>query len=247
MDSEMVDSQSTDRQYGFFDTPVGEPPPPTPESEARREIAAALRQITERLVRLDADEAALRGYATRFRALADELAVLPRKRQEPIFRRLLAGQGSRQDVLDIMDHEIMTGLATPLSPPLDVWLDGDVVRGRATLGASWQGPPGRVHGGVIALMMDILMAKTQDLVEGIGMTGTLNLRYQAGTPLKQQIDMEARITRLDGRKLVAEGRFMVDGQTTVTAEGIWICANGSYATKPARVSGVESPAGGVEL
>ena len=220
-----------DSQYGFFDTPVGEPPPPTPESQARRDIATALRKINERLVRLDTDEASLRDYAARFGALADELTALPRKPQEPIFRRLLAGQGSRQDVLDIMDHEIMTGQATALSPPLELWMDGDVVRGRATLGAPWQGPPGRVHGGVIALMMDILLAKTQDLVEGIGMTGTLNLRYQAGTPLKQQIDMEGRITRLDGRKLVAEGRFIVDGQTTVTAEGIWICANGSYARK----------------
>ncbi|WP_223426262.1 PaaI family thioesterase [Alcanivorax limicola] len=234
-----------DSQYGFFDTPVGEPPPPTPESLARRDIAAALRQINERLVRLDTDEASLRDYAARFRALADELTALPRRPQEPIFRRLLARQGSRQDVLDIMDHEIMTGQATALSPPLELWRDGDVVRGRATLGAPWQGPPGRVHGGVIALMMDILLAKTQDMVEGVGMTGTLNLRYQAGTPLKQQIDMEGRITRLDGRKLMAEGRFIVDGQTTVTAEGIWICANGSYARKALPDAGQPAEATGV--
>ncbi|WP_211315768.1 PaaI family thioesterase [Isoalcanivorax indicus] len=223
-------------KYGFKDILVGEPWPPTPEGAVRRDIAESLRAITDRLVRMDAPQAELEDYAARLRSLRDDIAPWPRRPQGALLQRLMDGQGSHQDVLDLMDHEIMTGRASVLAPPLDLWLDGDVVRGRAELGLAWQGPPGRVHGGVIALMMDILLAKTQDLVGGIGMTGTLSLRYVAGTPLKTPIDMEARVREVKGRKLIAEARFIVNGETTVTAEGIWICARGEYGPVRTRTS-----------
>lgn len=215
-------------QYGFHNILVGEPLAPTEEGTVRRDIAAALRDITDRLVRMDAPEEVLQGYARQLQVLRDDMQGWPRRAQGPMLQRLMRGEGTHQDALDIMDHEIMTGRASVMAPPLELWLEGDTVRGRATLGLPWQGPPGRVHGGVLALMMDILLAKTQDLVDGIGMTGTLKLRYQAGTPLKTPIDMEAHIREISGRKLIAEGRFSVNGETTVTAEGIWICATGQY-------------------
>lgn len=222
--------------YGFKDILIGEAWPPTAEGAVRRDIAESLRAITDRLVRMDAPQAELEDYAARLRQLRDDMAPWPRRPQGALLQRMLAGQGSHQDVLDMMDHEIMTGRASVLAPPLDLWLDGEVVRGRAELGLPWQGPPGRVHGGVLALMMDILLAKTQDLVGGIGMTGTLSLRYLAGTPLKTPIEMEAWVREVKGRKLIAEARFIVNGETTVTAEGIWICAQGQYGPLRARSS-----------
>jgi acyl-coenzyme A thioesterase PaaI-like protein len=109
---------------------------------------------------------------------------------------------------------------------MQLWIDGDCVRGRARLDATFQGPPGRVHGGIIAAMLDVLMAKTQDLSRTMGVTGTLNIRYLKGTPLNTDIDMEARILRTEGRKLFCEGRFFVNGEQTVHAEGIWISMQG---------------------
>ena len=96
----------------------------------------------------------------------------------------------------------------------------------------FQGPPGRVHGGVLALALDMLMAKTQDYVRQIGMTGTLNIRYLAATPLNTPVDFEARLVSLERRKLRCEGSVWVNGEQTVSAEGIWISAHGEYALKP---------------
>lgn len=220
------------QDYSIHDVRVAEPPEPTDEARVRRDIAGQLQRIIDRLVRMDAPAERLHYYAAQLAVLADDMQQWERRPLGPILQRLLQGSGSQQDLLDVFDHEIMTGLAHPMSPPLNLWLDGDRVRGRANLGLPWQGPPGRVHGGVISLMFDILLAKTQDMLMGFGMTGTLNTRYLAATPLKTDIEMEAWIERVEGRKLFNRGRFLVDGKPVVEAEGIWICASGDYQWKP---------------
>ena len=219
-------------QYSLHNIRVGEPPEPTAEAEVRRDIAVQLQRIIDRLVRMDAPDEQLNYYAAQLAVLADDMQQWPRRQLGPILQRLLQGEASQQDLLDVVDHEIMTGRAHPMSPPLELWLEGEKVRGRANLGLPWQGPPGRVHGGVISLMFDILLAKTQDMVRGFGMTGTLNVRYMAATPLKTDIEMEAWVERLDGRKLFNRGRFLIDGKPVAEAEGIWICASGDYQWKP---------------
>ncbi|MFZ5724160.1 MAG: PaaI family thioesterase [Pseudomonadota bacterium] len=208
--------------YGLGDFRIGEPPEPTDEYRVRRRIGDALKRIADRMVRCDAPSAELEAIAAELEAVATKTSVYGRRSQSDIYARLFARNATRQDVLDILDYEIFTGLSTPISPPMQLWLDGDVVRGKANLGLPFQGPPGRVHGGVIAAMLDVLMAKTQDLTRTMGVTGTLNIRYIRATPLKTDIDMEARVLRTDGRKLFCEGRFFVDGQQTVHADGIWI-------------------------
>lgn len=209
-------------QYGLGDFRIGEPPQPTDEYLVRRRIGDALKRITDRMVRCDAGQAELDAVAAELEAVAARTDGFGRRSQSAIYERLFTRTASRQDVLDILDYEIFTGLSTPISPPMELWIDGDTVRGKANLGLPFQGPPGRVHGGVIAAMLDVLMAKTQDLSGTMGVTGTLNIRFIRPTPLKTDITMEAKILRTDGRKLFNEGRFFVNGEQTVHAEGVWI-------------------------
>lgn len=217
--------------YGLGDFRIGEPPEPTPEYLVRRRIGAALKDITDRMVRCDAGVDVLEAIAAELEATAAKTSGFGRRSQSAIYQKFFARTASRQDVLDILDYEIFTGRSTPISPPMELWLDGDKVRGKANLGITFQGPPGRVHGGVIAAMLDVLMAKTQDLSGSVGVTGTLNIRYIRATPLKTDIDMEARILRTEGRKLFCEGRFFVNGEQTVHAEGIWIAMAESFRGK----------------
>lgn len=218
----------TREAYGLGDFRIGEPPEPTAEYVVRRRIGAALKQVTERMVRCDASMADLEAIAAELEAVAARTAGFGRRSQSAIYQKFFSRTASHNEVLDILDYEIFTGLSTPISPPMTLWLDGDRVRGKANLGLTFQGPPGRVHGGVIAAMLDVLMAKTQDLSGTMGVTGTLNIRFIRATPLKTDIDMEARILRTEGRKLFCEGRFFVGGQQTVHAEGIWIAMAESF-------------------
>ncbi len=212
----------TREQYGLGDFRIGEVPEPTAEYVVRRRIGEALKQVADRMVRCDATLAEIEAIAADLEAAAAKTTGFGRRSQSGIYERLFNRTASHQDVLDIVDYEIFTGLSTPISPPMTLWIDGDVVRGKANLGLPFQGPPGRVHGGIVAAMLDVLMAKTQDITGTLGVTGTLNIRFIRGTPLKTDIDMEARVLRTEGRKLFCEGRFYVNGEQTVHADGIWI-------------------------
>lgn len=217
-----MQDEPNEKPWHLSDIAIGEPPAPTPEYVLRRRIGTAIKNLTERMIRVDMPVDTLGEIAGQLEALAERCGEFPRRPQMKNYERLYLGTATRRDVLDVLDYEIFTGLSTPISPPMTLWLDGDVVRGRANLGDTFLGPPGRVHGGVIAAMLDVLMAKTQDISKTMGVTGTLNIRYIKGTPINTDIDMEARILRTEGRKLFCEGRFFVNGEQTVHAEGVWI-------------------------
>ena len=62
-----------DEMYNYFDMLIAESPEPTAVSERRRELASELKAISEQLIRLDADEAALAEYTAQARALRERL------------------------------------------------------------------------------------------------------------------------------------------------------------------------------
>jgi len=118
----------------------------------------------------------------------------------------------------------VVGLRNPLAVPLQIVQDK--VAGRASaefeLNALYEGPPGQVHGGVLALVLDQVFGEAAAAGGSPGMTGTLTLRYQLNTPLGR-CSAEAWVDRRDGVKTVVKGELRrADGTVTVTAEGIFI-------------------------
>lgn len=222
----------SEQPFHFRDIRVAETPAPTSRGELHRELGRALVELNEQVLRLDASEESLLSYIEQVRNLQASMQADGNRDYTAILRRMLDGQGSLDDVTDLVDFEILTGKASPLSPPLELWLEGNTVKGRGTFGLAFQGPPGRLHGGVLGLALDIVLAKTQDFVEQIGVTGTLTIRYLAGTPIQKPVEFEAKPVRIEGRKLICEASVWADGQQTVAAEGIWISTRGDYRFKP---------------
>lgn len=116
----------------------------------------------------------------------------------------------------------VVGLRNPIAPPLVVRQDP---AGRAwadtTLGAAYEGPPGAVHGGVIALLLDQVCGEAAAAGGKPGMTGTLSLQYRRPTPLGD-VHLEAHIARTDGHKTYVEGQVATADGPTVTCEGLFI-------------------------
>lgn len=120
----------------------------------------------------------------------------------------------------------VVGVRNAFAPPAElVWGDDDVVRSAVTLGAAYEGPPGSVHGGVSALLLDHLMGETASARHTrLTVTGTLTLRYERPIPLGP-VRMEARVAREEGRKVTVEawiGPDTDDAGPHVTAEGLFI-------------------------
>jgi acyl-coenzyme A thioesterase PaaI-like protein len=118
----------------------------------------------------------------------------------------------------------VVGLRNACAPPLviehdpsangDVWSDFH-------LGAAYEGPPGLVHGGVSAMILDQILGEAAGAGGKPGMTGTLTLTYRQGTPLGN-LRAEGRIDRSEGVKTWAKGRIIGPDGVTVEAEGVFI-------------------------
>jgi acyl-coenzyme A thioesterase PaaI-like protein len=115
------------------------------------------------------------------------------------------------------------GLRNAIAPPMVIHHESD---GRAwsefTLSGAYEGPPGWVHGGICALVLDhILGEAASDGLTQPKFTGTITVKYLRGTPLGK-LRAEAFIERTEGVKTFARG-YLIDAEgTTVEAEGVFI-------------------------
>jgi acyl-coenzyme A thioesterase PaaI-like protein len=115
------------------------------------------------------------------------------------------------------------GLRNAIAPPMIIHHDAD---GRCwsefTLGGAYEGPPGWVHGGICALVLDHILGEAAS--EGLTLpkfTGTITLRYLRGTPLGP-LRADAFVERSEGVKTFARGYLSDAEGTTVEAEGVFI-------------------------
>src|ERR1700742_1307665 len=116
----------------------------------------------------------------------------------------------------------VVGLRNPIAPPAGIsrHATGKAVVG-FHLGAAYEGPPGHVHGGVAALVLDHLLGEAAS--DGINprLTGTISFRYVRATRLGR-LHAEATTTHTEGVKTYAVGHLADDEGITVQAEGVFI-------------------------
>ena len=117
----------------------------------------------------------------------------------------------------------MIELRNPMAPPLAISRDDDD-RGTTEfdLGAAYEGPPGHVHGGLCALVLDHLLGEAASAgLTKPNFTGTITLKYLRGTPLGP-LRAEAYIDRVEGVKTFARGFISDADGHTVEADGVFI-------------------------
>jgi len=197
-------------------------PPSSVGDDALNRVAAAVRRISHTVVGQPVADAELAEAAERLSEVADRLeaAALPEK----ILRQFPDPDGHPQDFFPTSP---MTGVASPVAPPVEVWAvvgpgGQREIRGRASFGYQYEGPPTCVHGGVIAELFDELLGLANLAANQPGMTGTLKIRYRRPTPLLAPLELASRHTRRDGRKIFTWGGIFHDGELTAEAEGIFI-------------------------
>jgi acyl-coenzyme A thioesterase PaaI-like protein len=118
---------------------------------------------------------------------------------------------------------VVIGRRNAVAPPLTIHDDVDsAVHTDFVLGAAYEGPPGHVHGGVCALILDHVLGATAHLPGKPAYTGTLTIRYLRGTPLGQPLRAQAHITEVNGAKTFAVGHIADAEGVTVQAEGVFI-------------------------
>jgi len=118
----------------------------------------------------------------------------------------------------------VVGVRNAIAPPVILhWSDDGSVGSEVELGVAYEGPPGCVHGGVSALLLDHLMGETASAAHTrLIVTGTLTLRYLQPLPLGR-VRMQAQVTNEDDRKVTVTAHLgAADGEPAVEATGLFI-------------------------
>jgi acyl-coenzyme A thioesterase PaaI-like protein len=126
------------------------------------------------------------------------------------------------DAALMFPYSPIVGPLNAISPPLTFTFDGERMVGGGTLPPPYTGPPGAVHGGIVALIFDELLGAVSSAHGHGGYTGTLTIRYEKPTPIDREIVVESRVDHIEGRKIFAEGTITHDGTVTARAQAIFI-------------------------
>lgn len=176
-------------------------------------LAEAVRELIDATILTEADADVIESARTAIQAVTRQL----RQRTRPV------GVSFRVDGSPLPLSNAVVGVCNPIAPPVVVHHDGN---GRCwsefVLGAAYEGPPGRVHGGVSALVLDQMLGEAAS--EGLSrarFTGTISVKYLRGTPLGP-LRCDAWIDRNEGAKVFARGSISDAKGVTVEAEGIFI-------------------------
>jgi hypothetical protein len=175
-----------------------------------------VRELILATLRTDAEPEKIDAARSAIRAATD--ALRSRQRDESqVAPHLVGGR-------PVVWSNAVVGLRNPIAPPLTVHHEGDGTRcwSEFTLNAAYEGPPGLVHGGVCALILDHVLGETAS--EGLTkplFTGTITVRYLRGTPLGR-LRADAAIERTEGIKSFVSGHLSDAEGITAEAEGIFI-------------------------
>lgn len=178
-------------------------------------VAAARRVIAALLHAGNNTAAEMNEVARQLDAVADHLEDHAPARDDRMVD-MWAGEG-------VTRHDPVTGPENAIAPPLPLsgQQDGSI-SGTTTLGMPYQGPPGLVHGGISALLLDHTLGVANHWAGPSGMTAQLTLRYHRTTPLFEPLTVTGRQVSVDGRKIRAEGTIASGGEVCVSAEGLFI-------------------------
>lgn len=196
---------------------------PTPGSrrEAKHHLVSETKRLIERVALLDvdspvSDDELVAQLIAAVRSVADQLERCPTLVDKG-GAALAGGDDAR-----LAERSGITGRSNPIAPPVHLAFDGDLTRAWAVYNAPYEGPPGCLHGGFVAAAFDDLLGVAQMASGAAGFTGTLTVKMLKPTPLYRRIDYEARVERLNGRKIWCTGRSY-DGETLLAeAEIVFI-------------------------
>lgn len=121
------------------------------------------------------------------------------------------------------DRSPVSSVRNPIAPPVIIHRDDHGSEAKVTLGVQYEGPPGRVHGGIVALLFDHVLGNAANgHAYPPSFTRSLEVEYLDGTPLNEELTFVGRIESSEGRKRWLVGEVICDGTVRARARGLWI-------------------------
>lgn len=176
-------------------------------------FADRLRELLDLAVRLRGDHSQIDAAAQQLGTLAAQLqSLLP----ETPAARYPRGAAS---IEDIFRYDFVMGDCNPVALPLRFRNHDKTAVAHATFGSVYEGPPGCVHGAVIAGVFDQVLNIANMLSGTPGPTVRLEIDFRKPTPLHCELRFEARCDKIENRRIHATARCLHGDIVTAQAAG----------------------------
>jgi acyl-coenzyme A thioesterase PaaI-like protein len=123
---------------------------------------------------------------------------------------------------DGSQFDYVIGLYNPVALPVEMEVLGDRAIGRAVFTTPYEGPPGCVHGAVLAACFDQVFVLATTTVGAGGPTVRLEMDFLRPTPLRREVVFEAWVERVEGRTIHTAGRVRAGETVCVEARGVFV-------------------------
>jgi acyl-coenzyme A thioesterase PaaI-like protein len=205
-------------------------------TDARRTLAALLRELGVAFLAHDVDEATLERLAGTVRAATEALnGGTERIRSfDEISREPEAEDVEDGGALGHFDGCFVTGEASPVGLTAQVRRDGLGLVATTRFPRSFEGMPGFAHGGILCAVFDDLIGLTIGRMMRISApTVHVEVDFRQPVPLDTDVEFRTRVASSDGRKRIASATAAIGGVVYAEASALLIVLTPDQTFRPA--------------
>ena len=190
-----------------------------PYWRARHQLASVARQLNEKLISTDIPPAQAMALSHELSRFTETLNRFPH-----VGGLMDMARRRPTDGMDTIMGELvaMAGRSHPCSPEITWHAEPKQLRCTVTFGEAFEGPPGYVHSGWVAGVLDHLMGMTHVHMGQPGMTSGLTVQYLKPTPLRQVITISAVAEALSQRLTEVKAEMRCGDSITATATATFV-------------------------
>jgi len=126
------------------------------------------------------------------------------------------GPDARSDQRVYLDHGRDIGSYNPCFPEYEIRVEGEKARGIVSFPVAYEGPPGCVHGGFLAVFFDCIIQHHNCDYGVAGKTTSLAVEYRRPTPIQQALTFEVERSS-DARRITSRAHIEQDGEVLCRA------------------------------
>jgi hypothetical protein len=180
-------------------------------------LASALRRVVGLAASLEGEDPCVEELIGALEIAQSRMAALAPADGAP-----RVGTGAHPSGRVYLDHARDVGTFNPCFPLYDIHVEGDTATGSVNFPLAYEGPPGLVHGGFIAVLFDTIIQHHNCDVGRAGKTTSLDVTYRRPTPLATDLRFSVRRTDHGDRisssaVLMDEGRVLCEAAMSAVA------------------------------
>ena len=193
---------STERPWSFGESPLPD----------QVEFTAVVRDLVGTVLSLECSSEQLDDLNAALREAQRRLAE--QRPRDPAPR---IGKDAGRDQRVYIDHSRDVGSFNPFFPVYELRCADDAGEGFVEFPVAYEGPPGLVHGGFLAVFFDCVLQQLNCDLGLTGKTSRLLISYRRPTPLLTRLEVHAR-RKITGGRITSEARLDLGGTVLCDAQ-----------------------------